>query len=88
MKIKVHLEDGILEPVDEYHSSRTGNWLVREPNFSVRAAKLGLATLFVSLYYLGISYVNLDVSNIFIIYILGFLMRYLISVQRQSTIRL
>ncbi|XP_065001003.1 nuclear pore complex protein GP210-like isoform X1 [Musa acuminata AAA Group] len=48
MKIKVHLEDGILEPVDEYHSSRTGNWLVREPNFSVRAAKLGIATLFVS----------------------------------------
>ncbi|WOL18742.1 nuclear pore complex protein [Canna indica] len=48
MKIKVHTEDGILEPVNEYYYSTTDNWLVREPKFSIRAAKLGFTTLYVT----------------------------------------
>ncbi|XP_074574231.1 nuclear pore complex protein GP210 [Curcuma longa] len=48
MKIKVHHEDGILEPVNEYYSPNVGSWLIHGQNFSVRAGKLGTAILYVS----------------------------------------
>lgn len=54
MKIKVHHEDGILEPDNEYYSPNMGSWLIHGPNFSVMAAKLGTAILYVSYFVLDI----------------------------------
>lgn len=54
MKIKVHHEDGILEPVNEYYSPNMGSWLIHGQNFSVRAGKLGTAILYVSYFALDI----------------------------------
>ncbi|XP_008807451.2 LOW QUALITY PROTEIN: nuclear pore complex protein GP210 [Phoenix dactylifera] len=48
MKIKVHLEDGILELVSENYSPINGEWVVFGPKFSVRALNIGITTLYVS----------------------------------------
>ncbi|KAG1358954.1 hypothetical protein COCNU_08G004000 [Cocos nucifera] len=48
MKIKVHLEDGILELISENYSPINGEWVVFGPKFSVRALNIGITTLYVS----------------------------------------
>lgn len=49
MKIKVHLEDGILELISENYSPINGEWVIFGPKFSVRAVNIGITTVYVSL---------------------------------------
>lgn len=48
MNTHVHLDDGILELVSVNSSPRFGGWIISKPHFTVRAALLGIATLYVS----------------------------------------
>lgn len=48
MNIQVHIEDHIVELVDDDGISTFSSGYVREPKFKIKATKLGITTLYVS----------------------------------------
>ncbi|XP_020089259.1 nuclear pore complex protein GP210 isoform X4 [Ananas comosus] len=48
MNIEVHIEDEVIVLITENDYSRAGGWVLNEPKFSIRAAHLGVTSLYVS----------------------------------------